>query len=104
MARFNEKKTLFAQGKAMGRSNKDLANELNISEKTASVWGRDPLLQSKIMALQIELWLESQRLLISLQAEAIGVLSLLLQSENEGTRLRAASTLLGLCASFPQYL
>ena len=104
MARFNEKKTLFAQGKAMGRSNKDLANALNISEKTASVWGRDPLLQSKIMALQIELWLESQRLLISLQAEAIGVLSLLLQSENEGTRLRAASTLLGLCASFPQYL
>ena len=104
MARFNEKKTLFAQGKAMGRSNKDLANELNISEKTASVWGRDPLLQSKIMALQIELWLESQRLLISLQAEAIGVLSLLLQSENEGTRLKAASTLLGLCASFPQYL
>ena len=101
---FNEKKTLFAIGKALGRSNKSLANELNISEKTASVWGRDPLLQSKIMALQIELWLESQRLLISLQAEAIGVLSLLLQSENEGTRLKAASTLLGLCASFPQYL
>ena len=104
MARFNEKKTLFAQGKAMGRSNKDLANELNISEKTASVWGRDPVILEKIHALQVENWLQSQALLVALQTEAIGVLSLLLQSENEGTRLKAASTLLGLCASFPQYL
>ena len=104
MARFNEKKTLFAQGKAMGRSNKSLAIELNISEKTASIWGRDPVILEKIHALQVENWEASQGLLISLQAKAIGVLSLLLQSENEGTRLKAASTLLGLCASFPQYL
>ena len=104
MARFNEKKTLFAQGKAMGRSNKDLSRELNVTEKTCSAWGKDPLVQAKIMALQVENWEASQGLLISLQAKAIGVLSLLLQSENEGTRLRAASTLLGLCASFPQYL
>ena len=104
MGRFDEKKTLFAQGKALGRSNKSLAIELNISEKTASIWGRDPVILEKIHALQVENWEASQGLLISLQAKAIGVLSLLLQSENEATRLKAAATLLGLCSNFPDHI
>ena len=104
MAKFSEKKEIFAQGKAMGRSNKCLSQELNICEKTASVWNRDPVIREKIQSLQVELWLDSQALLIALQTQAIGVLSLLLQSQNESVRLKAASTLLGLCAAFPEYL
>ena len=104
MGKFSEKKEIFAQGKAMGRSNKCLAQELCVTEKTCSVWHRDPLVQSKIQSLQVELWLDSQALLIALQTQAIGVLSLLLQSQNESVRLKAASTLLGLCAAFPEYL
>ena len=103
MARVNGKKTLFAIGKALGRSNKSLANELNISEKTASVWGRDPVILEKIHALQVENWLQSQALLVALQTKAIDTLSRLLQSENEAIKLKSASILLNLCSSFPSY-
>jgi predicted DNA repair protein MutK len=104
MAKFSEKKQLFCFGKAMGRTNQDLAKELNICEKTASVWNGDPVIREKIQALQVENWLESQRLLISLQTQAIKVLDSLLESENESIRLKASATLLSLCSAFPEYL
>jgi len=104
MAKLNEKKQLFAEGKALGKTNRELTKELCITEKTASVWAKDPRVQAKITELQVENWSQAQGLLISIQSEAIGVLSKLLDSEDDRIRIKAACTLLSLCASFPQYL
>ena len=105
MSRNIEKKRLFAQGRALGRSNKDLANELNISEKTASVWNRDPVVQAKIHDLQVENWVQSQGLLIRLQREAIeSVAYLMIESKDDRIRLQAATLLLNLCSSFGDYI
>ena len=104
MAKIDPRKQLFAEGRALGRSNKSLAIELNISEKTASIWGRDPVILEKIHALQVENWLQSQALLVALQTKAIDTLSRLLQSENESIRVKAAALLLSLCSDFGSYL
>lgn len=104
MAKIDPRKQLFCEGKASGRSNKDLAEELGITEKTASVWNRDPAVQAKIHDLQVENWVQSQALLISLQREAIVILAKLLESQDERIRLKSACCLLDLCASFPSYI
>ena len=104
MAKFSEKKELFAQGKALGRSNKDLSRELNVTEKTCSAWGKDPIVQAKIQEYLLQHFLESQSVLLSFQAEAAKTLIRLLASQNESIKLKSAAILLNLCASFPEYL
>ena len=104
MAKFDEKKELFCQGKALGRSNKDLASELEITPKTATAWGKDPSVQGRIRDLLEENWLESQAILLTLQKEAVKVLAKLMTSQDEAIKLKAASFLLSLCSDFPRYL
>ena len=103
MAKLDPRKEIFAIGKAAGRANKDLAIEIGITEKTASIWNRDPIVQAKIQSLQLEFWLDSQRILIALQKEAIETLARLMESQNEAIRLKAAATLLNLCSDFGSY-
>ena len=101
---FEAKKEIFCQGKALGKSHKDLSRELDITEKTASSWGKDPKIQARIKELLEENWIESQSILLTFQKEAARTLVCLMTSKNEAIKLRAASTLLSLCASFPEYL
>ena len=104
MAKIDPRKELFAIGKSAGRSNKDLAQELNVTEKTCSAWGKDPIVQAKIQEYLLQHFLESQSLLLSFQAEAAKALIRLLTSKNESIKLKSAAILLNLCASFPEYL
>ncbi len=104
MAKFDEKKELFAQGKAVGHSNKYLAQSLEICEKTCSAWNNDPAVQARITELLTDSWLSSQAILLSFQKEAVKTIVCLLDSKNEAIRLKAASVLLTLCSSFPDYL
>ena len=104
MAKIDPRKELFAIGKSAGRSNKDLSRELNVTEKTCSAWGKDPIVQAKIQEYLLQHFLESQSVLLSFQAEAAKTLIRLLASQNESIKLRAASVLLNLCSSFPEFL
>ena len=104
MAKIDPRKELFAIGKSAGRSNKDLSRELNVTEKTCSAWGKDPIVQAKIQEYLLQHFLESQSLLLSFQGEAVKVLIRLLTSKNESIKLKSAAILLNLCASFPEYL
>ena len=101
---FEAKKEIFCQGKALGKSHKDLAEQLDITEKTASSWGKDPKIQARIKQLLEENWIESPSILLTFQKDAVKTLVCLMASKNEAIRLKASSCLLGLCASFPQYL
>ena len=104
MAKIDPRKELFAIGKSAGRSNKDLSRELNVTEKTCSAWGKDPIVQAKIQEYLLQHFLESQSVLLSFQAEAAKTLIRLLTSQNESIKLKSAAILLNLCASFPEYL
>ena len=104
MAKIDPRKELFAIGKSAGRSNKDLSRELNVTEKTCSAWGKDPIVQAKIQEYLLQHFLESQSVLLSFQAEAAKTLIRLLTSKNESIKLKSAAILLNLCASFPEYL
>ena len=104
MAKIDPRKELFAIGKSAGRSNKDLSRELNVTEKTCSAWGKDPIVQAKIQEYLLQHFLESQSVLLSFQAEAAKTLIRLLASQNESIKLKSAAILLNLCASFPEYL
>ena len=48
MAKIDPRKQLFAIGKAAGRSNKDLCEQIGITPKTAAIWNNDPIVQAKI--------------------------------------------------------
>ena len=104
MAKFDEKKELFCQGKAIGHSNKYLSETLGICEKTASAWNNDPTVQARIKELLTDSWLSSQGILLTFQKEAVKTIVCLLDSKNEAIRLKAAATLLSACSSFPEYL
>ena len=101
---FEAKKEIFCQGKALGKSHKDLAEQLDITEKTASSWGKDPKIQARIKELLEENWIESQSILLTFQKEAARTLVCLMTSKNEAIKLRAASCLLNLCSNFPDYI
>ena len=99
-----EKQRLFAEGKARGKTSSQVAREVGISEVTASAWLKLPEVQGMIRELQVQAWQESQNILLASQSVAIQTLIVLLRSEDESVKLKAAKELLDQCKSFPNYL
>lgn len=79
---------------ARGRCIRDAAAEAEISEATGYRWMRDRSFLKRLTEMRSELWSAALAELSQAAAQAVKTLVALLQSEDEGTRLKAAAKIL----------